>query len=256
MPKLGRGASFLSKEIRNRFSSFYLFNDASTTKKDLIGGNNLTYGAGSQSSFHGYYGKGEKFDGTKYLENRSISPNVTGFPLFMFVCAQDEGDIVTDNEIISLSPWVSGFTNSYMIFRGGSSTNAVGAIMTDGGFASYSKSSKAIPSRIYSAALIMRSITDFTLFVNGERMIQLQTLASGFSTKNSIVIGAGSNGSSKYYGGIFSAGWGIVDPGDDFLRRLTLNPTGVIFQKSFLPMKSGAVIAKKIPWHLFFRRVI
>lgn len=246
MSKLGRGASFISKEIRKTFSSFYLFGDGSSIKKDLVGKNDLTFSSGGSSEiFYGRNGRGEKFTGGKYLENRAITPTVTGFPLFIYADVQDEKDQTLDNEIISLSPWITNYTRSFMLFREQSSNDKVRAIMTDGGFSSYSNSSKSIPSRFYTAALLMRSITDFILFVNGERLTQYSTNASGFTTKNSIVVGANSNGSSGFVGGIFSCGWGTIDPGEDFLRRLTVDPTSTIFQGISIPRKAGIVIGAK-----------
>lgn len=245
MSKLNKGSSFISKEVRKNFTSFYLFGDNSSTKRDLIGNNNLTIVGGNTKTFYGRNGLGEKFEGDKYFVNRSISPTITGFPLFLYVDVQDDGDISLDNEILSLSPWITNYTKQYEIFRGGLGTYRIGAVMTDGSYSSYSNNSKPVLSRAYTASLVMRSITDFTLFVNGEKLTPFQTLANGFSNKNSIVVGANSNGSSKFVGGIFSFGWGIIDPGDDFLRRLTMNPTSVIFQKSYIPMKSVPVLSTK-----------
>ena len=73
----------------------------------------------------------------------------------------------------------------------------------------------------------MRSITNFTCFVNGEKLTQFQTNATTFETpKNSVVIGASSNGSIAHHGGIFSAGWGTSDPGDDFFTHLLVGEAG------------------------------
>lgn len=241
MSKLANRLS-ISKEIRKNFASFYLFGDNSIVKKDLVGKNDLTYAAGSPEVFHGRNGRGEKFSGSSYLVNRSITPNVTGFPFFIYVDVQDTGDASLDGEPISLSPWVSDYTRQIQIFMEGSSTNKVGGILTDLTAPSYTNKSKAIPSRIYTASLVARSYSNFTLFVNGEKLTPFQTLATGFTTKNSFVVGRTANGGGSFRGAVFSAGWGVVDPGDDFLRRLTVNPTSVIFQKRFSPSKASVVL--------------
>lgn len=241
MSKLANRLS-LSKDIRKNFASFYLFGDNSVVKKDLVGKNDLTYAVGSPSVFHGRSGRGEKFSGSSYLVNRSITPNVTGFPFFIYVDVQDTGDASLDGEPISLSPWVSDYTRQIQIFMEGSSTNKVGGILTDLTAPSYPNKSKAIPSRIYTAALVARSYSNFTLFVNGEKLTPFQTLATGFTTKNSFVVGRTSNGGGSFRGAVFSAGWGVIDPGDDFLRRLTVNPTSIIFQKRFYPSKASVVL--------------
>jgi hypothetical protein len=219
----------LSKEIRKNFASFYVFGDNSVVKKDLVGKNDLTYYSGTPSIFYGRHGRAEHFDGTKYLLNRSITPTVTGFPFFIYIDVHDNGDASLDGESISLSPWISDYTKQIQIFMEGSATNKVRTSLTESGATSYSNASKSIPSRVYTASLIVRSYSDFTLFVNGEKLTPWQTSATGFTTKNSIVIGRRSNGYGDFRGGVFSAGWGTVDPGDDFLRRLTISPLETIF---------------------------
>lgn len=235
MIKLRKEKSFLSREIRKNFSSFYLFGDNSLVKKDLVGKNDLTYGAGSPAVFYGKNGKGENSGASSYLVNRAITPTVTGFPLFIYVDVQDMDDPANPNYTMSLSPWITNNTREITIGMEGGSTNTVKGLLTDGGFLSESNPSKALPLRTYTAALVARSYTDFTLFVNGEKITPASTLASGFTTKNSIVICGKSNGGDGVVGGIFSAGWGTIDPGDDFLRRLSANPNQVIFQQMFQP---------------------
>ncbi len=241
MAKVGRGRSFIASEIRKNFSSFYIFGDLSTTKKDLVGKNDLTYESQSPSLFYGRDCIGELFDGTKYLSNRSITPTVTGFPLFLFVHMQDTSSTAVDGELITISPWVTNYLKRVHIAKYLGTPRVGGEINED--FSSYTNQSKTDPAGVYAAAYVMRSITNFTCFVNGEKLTQFQTNATTFETpKNSVVIGASSNGSIAHHGGIFSAGWGTSDPGDDFFRRLTLNPNAVMFQKSIIPsyFKSAA----------------
>lgn len=232
MSKISKGASFLSNEVRKNFASFYLFGDLSTTKKDLVGKNDLTYEAQAPSLFYGRDGVGELFDGVKYLSNRSITPTVTGLPLFLFVHMQDTSSTAVDGELITISPWVTNYLKRVHIAKYLGTPRVGGEINED--FSSYTNQSKTDPAGVYAAAFVMRSITDFACFVNGERLTQFQADATAFATpKNSVVVGASSNGAIAHHGGIFSAGWGTVDPGDDFLRRMTLNPYDAMFQKSF-----------------------
>lgn len=229
MAKLTKGALFISPEIRAKFASFYLFGDMSTTKKDLIGGNDLSYETGSPELFYGRDGVGESFDGSKYLVNRSISPTLNGFPFFLFVHFEDRSDGVNDLELITISPWISDYAKRVHIAKYFGADRVGGEINEDA--SSYSNTSKKSDSNTYSAAFVVRSISNFICYVNGERLTQFQTNATTFLTpKNCVAIGAATNGNFKHVGGIYSAGWGTIDPGDDFLKRISSDPSRVIFQ--------------------------
>lgn len=219
----------LGDEIKRNFESFYIFGDLSTSKKDLVGKNTLTYEAGSPATFNGKYGKGEYFNRDKMLVNRSIANNITGYPFFMYGCAQVSDDPTYDNTIMSLSPWLTNFSRQALLYVKGISNYSGAGQFVDGGFLSVSYPSKAHTDRVYSISMIVRSGTDFNVFVNGEKLIPQSTLASGFTTKNSIVIGGLSNG-TDFVGGIFYAGWGTKDPGADFARRISQNPMSVIYK--------------------------
>jgi hypothetical protein len=218
----------LGNEIKRNFESFYIFGDLSTVKRDLVGKNPLTYEAGSPSIFNGKYGKGEYFGRDKMLVNRSIANNVTGYPFFLYGCAQVSDDPTNDNTIMSLSPWLSNFSRQAIIYVQGLSEYSGRGEFTDGGFLSVSYKSKAHTSRVYSIAMVVRSGTSFNVFVNGEALSPQSALATGFTTKNSIMIGGPSNGAG-FLGGIFFAGWGTKDPGNDFCRRISQNPMAVIY---------------------------
>lgn len=255
MARLYKGKQFLSKEIRKYFSSFYLFNDLSPTKKDLIGVNHLTYGAGSPSLYYGANGIGESFAGDKYLSNDSITPTVTGFPVLLYASGRVTDVSLLGDTMIALSPWLTGYTKSIELSETTGNNKAFGSITE--AFLGLSNLSKSNPVRLYNMAFILRSMTDFTLFVNGEKLTPSQSYASSFTTKNKVWIGTDSSDSFRMHGGIFSAGWGTTDPGDAFAQRLSVNPNEVIFQKMFQPRKSaGAGVVNKIPWHLLFGRVI
>lgn len=244
MAKIRGGASFISNEIRKNFSSFYLFGDLSTTKKDLVGVNDLTYEVGSPSVYYGPEGRGEKFDGTKKLSNISISPLITAYPMFIYASAIVTDIDVLGNTFISLSPWVTGYTKNIRLVENTGSYRAGGTITET--FYNLSNFSKVNPTRFYSIAMRILSTTDFTTFVNGEKLGVYQGYASSVTSRNAVYIGNEAGASSfPLRGGVFSAGWGLKDPGDDFLRRLTLNPNLVIFQKSFKPMKSVSAYTSK-----------
>lgn len=234
MAKIGRGRSFISSEIRRNFSSFYLFEDSSTTKKDLIGNNDLTYEVGSPGLYYGPEGIGEKFDGTKKLSNTSITPNISSYPMFLYASGMVTDQSLLGNIFISISPWVTGYTKDIKLEESTGSSTCIGAITET--FLSLSNPSKTNPARFYSIAMCVRSTTDFTTYVNGEKLTPYQGFASSVTTKNAVYIGdSAGSGSFPFHGGIFSAGWGLKDPGEDFLRRLTLNPNAVIFQRSIIP---------------------
>lgn len=236
MAKIRRGPAFLSNEIRKNFSSFYLFGDLSTTKKDLVGKNDLTYEAGSPSLYHGPEGVGESFDGLKKISNLSITPLVSSYPMFIYANAIVDDPTLSGNIFISISPWVSGYTKSIELLEGSGSQTGRGVFTDD--FYNVSNPSKSTPTRFYSIAMRIISSTNFTTFVNGEKLGVFQGYASSVTSRNAVYIGSAAGASSfPLFGGVFSAGWGLIDPGDDFLRRLTLNPNAVIFQKSFLPSK-------------------
>lgn len=146
--------------------------------------------------------------------------------------------------MIALSPWLTNYTREVQIGTV-QSVNKVAATLTDNGGLSVSNSSKTIPSRIYTAALVVRSYTDFTLFVNGEKLTPFQPLATGFTTRNSFVVGRSSNGGGSFRGGVYSAGWGTKDPGDDFFRRLTINPLKVINPKSKIIFRNPVTYVTK-----------
>ena len=244
MAKIRRGPAFLSNEIRKNFSSFYLFGDLSTTKKDLVGKNDLTYEAGSPGLYYGPEGVGESFDGLKKISNLSITPLVSSFPMFIYANAIVDDPTLAGNTFISISPWISGYTKGIQLFEGSGSQTGRGVFTDD--FYNVSQASKANPTRFYSIAMRILSSTDFTTFVNGEKLGVFQGFASSVPSRNAVYIGNSAGASSfPLFGGVFSAGWGLIDPGDDFLRRLTLNPNAVIFQKAFQPRRSTPTLQVK-----------
>jgi hypothetical protein len=239
MAKIGRGGKFISNEIRKNFSSFYVFGDLSTTKKDLIGPNDLTYAGGSSgpSLFYGHENVGESCDAGKTLLNEAIIPSITGFPICMFVHCQANSASLDGQYAMALGPIGANYLNKYAIGEVVAFQRAIGD-MLDGGAYSWTDESKLVPDRDYACGLIIRSLTDFTMFVNGEKLTADLTTASGFTTKDAVYVGSNNTEAYSWSGGIFSAGWGTIDPGDDFLKRLSANPNQVIFQQMFQPRKS------------------
>jgi len=245
MAKISRGPSFLSSEIRKNFSSFYLFGDLSTTKKDLVGKNDLTYEAGSPSLYYGPEGVGESFNGVKKISNLSITPLVSSYPMFIYANAIVNDPTLAGNTFISISPWLSGYTKNIQLFEGSGSQTGRGGFTDD--FYNLSNPSKSNTTRFYSIAMRIISSTNFTTFVNGEKLGVFQGYASSVPSRNAVYIGNTAGASAfPLFGGVFSAGWGLIDPGDDFLRRLTLNPNAVIFQKSIIPSNFKTAVSGAI----------
>ena len=248
MAKIQRGGSFLSNEIRKNFSSFYLFGDLSTTKKDLVGKNDLTYAAGSPSLFYGKDFVGEKFDGTKYLVNTSISIPITNVPVFVYFNAKISESSGSTMRLLSMN---SSSPPGYHIdvYRDAGGAARVYGQVTHSDLVppndiSYTKNSKNNADYYSAGVFSLRSdaLGTLKLFVNGEKqdinVYRAINIGAGGSI-NKISIGAGTTGANGFIGGIFSAGWGTGEPNDDFFIRLSKNPYETIFQKSFYRMRAS-----------------
>lgn len=254
MTKIGRGRSFISSDIRKNFSSFYLFGDLSTTKRDLVGSNDLTYAAGSPSLFYGKDGVGELFDGTKYLINSSISVPITNVPVFLYFCVQMSVSVGSTFRIMSMNSSSPPGYQIDVVRDVGAGARIYGKVthsdLVPPNDVSSTFTSKNNSSYYCVGVFSLRSDAAGTLklFVNGQTVpidvYRAISISSGGSI-NKVSIGAGTTGANGFVGGIFSAGWGTSSPGDDFFRRLSLNPNEVIFQKSFSSIKTGSSLVKQ-----------
>lgn len=254
MAKIGRGSSFISSEIRKNFSSFYLFGDLSTTKKDLVGSNDLTYAAGSPSLFYGKNGIGELFDGTKYLINNSITAPITSVPVFLYFNVQMSTSVGSTFRIMSMNSSSPPGYQIDVVREVGAGARLYGKVthsdLVPPNDVSYTRVSKnnSFYSSVGVFSLRSDALGTLKLFVNGQTVsidvYRAISISSGGSI-DTISIGAGTTGANGFVGGIFSAGWGTAYPGDDFFRRLSSNPNEVIFQRSFLPTRSSSPSSKQ-----------
>lgn len=254
MANISKGASFLSSEIRKNFASFYLFGDLSTTKRDLVGRNDLTYVAGSPSLFYGKDGVGESFDGTKYLVNNSIAAPITTDPVFLYFNIQISTSVSSTFRIMSMGSSSPPGYQIDVVRDVGAGARLYGRVIHSDLVSPNDISTTHVSknnSFYYSVGVFhVRDDASGTmkLFVNGEKVLvdvyRAISISSGGSI-DKVSIGAGLTGANGFVGGIFSAGWGTLDPGDDFFRRLSLNPDGVIFQKPFRRISTSMFTIKQ-----------
>ncbi len=254
MAKIRRGASFLSKEIRSNFSSFYLFGDLSTTKKDLVGNNDLTYVAGSPSLFYGKDCVGELFDGTKYLSNTSISVPITDVPVFLYFNIKISESNSSTMRVMSMNSSSPPGYQIDVVRDTGAAARVFGRVihsdLVPPNDISYTHNSKN-NSDYYSVgvfSLRSDSLGTLKLFVNGEKIaidVYKEINIGAGASIDRLYVGAGSTGANGFVGGIFSAGVGVGEPDDDFFSRLSKDPEGTIFQKSYNPMKSNLAYTNK-----------
>ncbi len=248
MANIGRGRSFISSEIRKNFSSFYIFGDLSTTKKDLVGKNDLTYMAGSPSLYYGKNGIGEKFDGSKYLRNTSIAQTVSNVPVFIYARFHIDDQASGDLRIASFGSTSSPAYQIDMLRPTGTGSKVYGTVthsdLTPPNDVSYTFISKSDADYNCSCVFSLRSdaLGTLRLFANGlMRTVDVYraiNIGSG-SSLNAVTLGAGPSGANGFVGGISYFGWGTGAPDEDFFRRLSYDPDSVILQKSYRPVKAS-----------------
>lgn len=247
MNTVKRGGKLLSSEIRKYFTSFYLFNDYSTTKKDLVGKNDMTYGAGSPSLAYGSDGLGEKFDGSKYLVNTSIASPITVVPSFMFIHTSMSKTDTSAFHLMTFGSLTAGRDQVYIDRLQFGGARIVGNIYYANLVApndiSYTFASKN--NSHYNNTVVFSNRSDALgskkTFVNGQKCDQEQSRTTSLSGPLEVVsIGGGIAGTKPFVGIIYSAGWGTGNVNDGFFKRLSENPNEVIFQKKRSLLKTSA----------------
>lgn len=238
--RLRSGGQFLSREIRKNFYSFY---DFSLTSDSLVVNDQLRTNdlpSGLSSIAYGDYGKGGKYDGTYASIN--IDAPVTSYPYFVYASIK-HNPTTTYEGLIKLSPRIDFYPSNYL--EGGvisiSNTRlAEGDILYNNASDYRISETLNVTGNVSNVAMVVRGHSDYNLYVNGSKG---NPLTSSGGTPSLTPLGLLSVGYGSPWnvarGIMFFAGYGIVDPGDAFFRRLTSQPLQTIYQKKVFYNKIG-----------------
>lgn len=222
------GAASIHPTLWNYATSIYLLNDLQTKGTDAKNVNNLTFGAGAAQPSWGYNNGGQAltFDGGDTCDGTVTTVNA--FPVW---CATS----ITVGSVAASQGTVSVGSNTgtafFTIFV--TTTNIAWQLRTlDGSTGTFLLNGPASAvGNVYHCAAVSRSDTDHTLFVNGQMYTSATT--AGGSWSNLVNGGIGelkrTSVGSQMTGAVHWGAWGLRDPGNAFLRDLTIRPYDYLY---------------------------
>lgn len=197
--------------------------------EDRVSGvNPLIFGTGIAEPHWGYRAEGPclTFDGTDTTALGTVVVN-NSYPIWLAGSFIFDSNL-TDNTLVGLGSegGTAAFTLIGTDFAGGTLWGRFRK--TDGGIRADVIGPVAVNGKLYHCSFITRGNTSHTLFVNGAKFTSATDVGAGaFANQIKMSIGV-SNRQSIFTawltGGVYWAAYGRVDPGDVFLRNLSIDP--------------------------------
>lgn len=217
--------------MRDKATSVYALTNDIDRAKDWNGRTNLAYQAGAAKPlFSGHSaGLGLICDGGD--ECYATVPTVTAPPAWM-ACSFRVGSVAASQAGCGLGSSNPTF-GAFMAFllNSGSGRIMVQIRLFDGASATDIDGPTAIIGKVYHCAFVTRAANDHVLYVNGIRYASTTSITTGSSF---VTMGIGclrrAATSFQLTGQTYWAAYGTRDPGERFLRELSVNPWRHLFK--------------------------